>query len=61
MSMQGDMAREDLIKDYCRQLKEHLTMYPGASEALKHLGRIYLDDLPNVPEWAREYVELFAE
>lgn len=59
MSIQGDLAREDLTEFVCRKLKEKVKKYPEAASALKELGIEMLDLLPNSPEWACDYYKFF--
>lgn len=64
MGMFGDMARDDETQFYCRKVVEKIEKYrqhPEAVKALKELGIEMLDTLPNIPEWARKYYQLFRE
>ena len=59
MSIQGDMAREDVIQSLCKTLAEKIEKYPDAAKALKEAGIEMLYNLPADPEWSRKYYQLF--
>jgi hypothetical protein len=61
MSLQGDMAREDETQFLCKKLVEKIEKYPEAAKALKEVGIEMLSCLPNIPEWARKYYQLFRK
>jgi hypothetical protein len=59
MSMQGDWAREDITQIICKKLKEKMEKYPASTPALKEIGNEMLNLLPNVPDWADDFHQLF--
>jgi hypothetical protein len=61
MSIQGDIIRENDVQFCCKKLAEKIQKYPEAIKALKEMGREMLEILPNIPEWAHMYLQLFRE
>lgn len=62
MGILGDMAREGKTQFLCEKLAEKIGKYgehPEAVKALKEVGIEMLDTLPNIPEWANKYYQLF--
>lgn len=62
MSMQGDVARENDVRYLAEMVSKKIdenAKNPDVVSILKAVGREILDILPNVPDWARPYVEKF--
>lgn len=59
MSMISDMTRESDAEFLCQKIVEKIEKYPEAEKALKEIGIEWLDGLPNIPQWANHYYNLF--
>ena len=58
------IGAENAIKWVAQKIKEKIEKnkdFPEAVRVLKELGREAIDSLPNVPEWANEYLKLFRD
>jgi len=59
MGMQGDIARESETRFLCEKLVQKIELNPVEAKVLKEFGIEMLENLPNIPDWAREYYKLF--
>jgi len=62
MSMLGDIARETdarYLAEVVSKMIDENTKSPDVVSALKEVGRAVLNILPNIPDWARSYLEKF--
>lgn len=53
--MQGDIAREEVVKFFCEKIAEKIKKYPEAATALKELGTEVFKILPRIPDWAWDF------
>jgi hypothetical protein len=61
MGMLAECIREMDAEYNCKKIKEKITKYPEASKALKEFGLEMLKELDYIPDWSKEFYDLFQE